>query len=251
MAMNCAEIDELAGAFALGALPPDEAADVAAHLYTCARGHAELADLEATAALLPLLCAPVEPPASLRFRILADALADDERGQRALTRAVQEARAPVPIERARRGAWQAPAVWATAAVLAVAVGLGAWNVALHNQLNSRYTSGRNAALADVLQQGRFLPMTSAQGVQASVVVMPDDHAYVSGALPAAPAGKVYEAWVIRNGAPVPAGIVAGSNHALLQLTAPMAGAQSVALTIEPAGGSPQPTLPVVATASLT
>lgn len=249
--MNCTEIDELSGAFALGALPDDEAASLAAHLYDCAAGHPELARLEETAALLPLLCDPVEPPASLRYRILAGALADDERGQRALSRAVAESRAPVRIgDRVRRRTWQVPAVWTAAAALAVAVGLGAWNVGLHNQLGSRYNQGRSDQLADVLQRGRIVPLSGDQALQASVLVTPDGRAYLTGAMPAAPAGEVYEAWVISNGTPAPAGTVVGGAYVRMQLTAPLAGAQSVAVTAEPQGGSPRPTGPILATANL-
>jgi anti-sigma-K factor RskA len=63
---------------------------------------------------------------------------------------------------------------------------------------------------------------------------------VSG-LPAAPAGKTYEAWIIpASGAPKPAGVFPGSTNAVrLRGTVPKHGV--VAVTVEPKGGSRAPT----------
>ena len=58
-------------------------------------------------------------------------------------------------------------------------------------------------------------------------------------LAAPPAGKTYEAWVIAGGAPQPAGVFS-SGHVVL-LTRPVGRGAKVALTVEPAGGSQQPT----------
>ena len=49
--MNCEEVRELSGAYALGALSPEELREVEAHLAEC-NLHEEMAALRATAALL-------------------------------------------------------------------------------------------------------------------------------------------------------------------------------------------------------
>lgn len=69
-------IREQLGAYAFGDLSPAEHALVRDHLATCAACRAELADLRAALAALPLVLEELTPPASLRDRIEASVLAD-------------------------------------------------------------------------------------------------------------------------------------------------------------------------------
>jgi hypothetical protein len=104
------------GAYALGDLPADERAGVAAHLEGCEECRAELRSLEGVAALLPLadpdrIEAPVaRPPADLGARIEAQIAAESAREGRAKRR-----------RRFRLGVGGAVAVAAVAAVLAIAI----------------------------------------------------------------------------------------------------------------------------------
>ncbi|MFT2008140.1 anti-sigma factor [Pontibacter sp. 13R65] len=62
-------------------------------------------------------------------------------------------------------------------------------------------------------------------------------------LPAAPAGKQYQLWALDNGKPVDAGVFSEVNSSLnLQQMKAIASAQAFAVTLEPAGGSENPTL---------
>src|SRR5712691_1788295 len=74
--MNCAEIEELAGALALRAVPDEEAAEVYEHLATCPEAHRLVGELMEVVQFLPLAVDDVEPPRSLRSGLLAAALAD-------------------------------------------------------------------------------------------------------------------------------------------------------------------------------
>lgn len=76
MTMTCDDIRDLAPGFVLGALTAGEAADVRAHLETCAEPHAEFAELGGVVPYLADTLDPVEPPADLRARLLAAAAAD-------------------------------------------------------------------------------------------------------------------------------------------------------------------------------
>jgi anti-sigma factor RsiW len=68
---------------------------------------------------------------------------------------------------------------------------------------------------------------------------------VSGLDPA-PAGKVYEAWVIAAGKPLPAGVFAGGGKTVVvRLTRPVPKGASVAITLERAPGATTPTLPIL------
>jgi Putative zinc-finger len=104
------------GAFALGDLPPDERAALAAHLEGCAECRAELRSLEGVAALLPLADPTrieqpaVRPPADLGARIEARIAAESAREGRVKRR-----------RRFRLGVGGAVATAAVAAVLAVAI----------------------------------------------------------------------------------------------------------------------------------
>jgi hypothetical protein len=104
------------GAYALGDLPPDERAAVAAHLEGCEECRAELRSLEGVAALLPLADPArieqptVRPPADLGARIEAQIAAESAREGRAKRR-----------RRFRLGFGGAIAAAAVAAVLAIAI----------------------------------------------------------------------------------------------------------------------------------
>jgi len=66
-------------------------------------------------------------------------------------------------------------------------------------------------------------------------------------VPAAPTGKVYELWTISGGQPRPAGVftVDASGRATHPVAPTRAPVEVFAVTLEPAGGVPAPTGPVV------
>ncbi|HEX5589656.1 MAG TPA: zf-HC2 domain-containing protein, partial [Candidatus Limnocylindrales bacterium] len=62
MTMSCDDVRDLAAGFVLGALTPDEAAAVRAHLATCPEAHEEIAELGGVVPYLAESLEPVEPP---------------------------------------------------------------------------------------------------------------------------------------------------------------------------------------------
>jgi anti-sigma-K factor RskA len=91
-----------------------------------------------------------------------------------------------------------------------------------------------AALAfSVSRQGRPLGMSLVIDARAATVV--------THGLPPAPVGKVYEVWIVRAGRPVPAGFLHGRRTRLESVPR----GASVAVTLEPRGGSPKPTGPLL------
>lgn len=268
--MNCTEVEELAGAFALGAVPANESEALVAHLAECSSAHQLVGELIEVASLLPFVCKEAEPPARLRGNVLAVALADALPPSRDGVMATTTSRAtqplvppsiapsgatgePIPFRAARspRRPWMNPAIWAAAAVLLIAIGLGAWNVGLRRDLNSRSAAEqqRQQVLAAVAGGAHVVQMIGQNGIQATLVQSRDGGAaYIIGSMPALPAGKTYEAWVIRNGQPVPAGLFRPSGFAVMTLRRQVAGAQAVAFTVEREQGSDQPTLPLIAQA---
>jgi len=134
---------------------------------------------------------------------------------------------------------------AAAAVIALGgVGVGA------------YMANQNDPLNQVLQAGdvRQATVNVAGGGTATVSLSPSKDAIVvkMNDVPAPPAGKVYQMWLIpKDGsAPVSQGLMdeqALSKPAVVQ---GIHSAASLGITVEPAGGSKAPTLPTVAAAPL-
>jgi len=76
--VTCEEVRELAGAYALDTLSPEESRAVDEHLRSC-NLHEELVALRATAMLLSRGTEERDPPATLRARILDAASAQRRR----------------------------------------------------------------------------------------------------------------------------------------------------------------------------
>jgi anti-sigma-K factor RskA len=72
------------------------------------------------------------------------------------------------------------------------------------------------------------------------LVVSGDEASLVTCVDEAPAQKTYEAWVIRNDVPRPAGLFRGG-CGTLELTRPVEAGDTVAVTIEAAGGADVPT----------
>ncbi len=275
--LTCDEVRDLGAGFVLGALEPGEMDAVRAHLATCSDAHEELAGLAGVVPYLADSLEPVEPPASLRGRIL-DAVAAEARGAAdsrigAAARAVSAESPPdasaaeatagpaprpgVPIslaaERARR---RSPLTWlAAAAAVLVIVGLGAWNVSLRRDLDGAQayaasvdrvlalagTPGGAAAILAAAQPGGPTGI-AAVGSDGRVEIAVRGLAPISGT-------EVYQAWVIgADGKPIAIGSFTPNANGFGSLAAAGAPAEpglTVALTREPGPGQTTPTPPVL------
>jgi len=202
-------IHDLAAAYALDALDPEEERAFEQHLASCPRCREAVAAFSETAAELAYAVPPASPPPELRGRITSAVRAEGGR--------------VVPL----RPRWATAAVAVAAVAACVAIALGVWVAHLHSELSS---PGRLQAL----------PLAGAQG---SVVVgRRGEAALVVSGLAAAPRGRTYELWVIKGTAAKPAGLFAGGGATTtVQLRTPVGSGDRVGVTLEPAGGSPQPT----------
>jgi hypothetical protein len=87
--------------------------------------------------------------------------------------------------------------------------------------------------------------------RAAVVIPTQGSPYLIVRLPAPPTGKAWEAWVLKPGSSGPVAVPAGTTDRgdvfTLSLTVPLGAGDGVAITLEPASGSAQPTTqPVLA-----
>ncbi|MDX6591019.1 MAG: hypothetical protein QOJ13_215 [Gaiellales bacterium] len=206
-------VDELIAAHALRALDPDDQRVVEEHLAECERCRVELQQMEAVASALAYAAPAAEPPEDLRARILGS-----------VEPVVSTASAPAPAT-ARRSRWAWWPRFATVAAPALALAvlaLLAWNISLRDQLSGR----------DVTAVGRIADV-------GSVVRYSDGDVTLFANLPPASEGKTYEAWVIRNGKPLPAGTFKdGSGE--VDLTRPAQPGDEIAVTLEPGNGGDTP-----------
>jgi anti-sigma factor RsiW len=250
--LTCADVTDLAGLYALDALEPAERARVEAHLATCPQAHAEFAAVGGVAPALASLADPVDAPSSLKDKVMADYRAGAAAGVAA---PVVVRRAPTPVIplRPARPSWLGWAA-AAAAVLLIAV-LGGWGYV--NQSRADAEGHRAQVLAQAIDimsaPGSSIALmrgtASAAGASGFAALSANGTGYlVLTDLPAAPAGQTYQAWYISIGGPSSAGLVSVDRDGFAVMALPFQnGADLVALTLEPAGGSPQPTSdPIVA-----
>ncbi len=237
--MNCDEAEELLGAYALDALLDDEAAAMRTHIAGCEEHAAKVAGLRAVALELPALAEPMTAPPQLRARLL-DAIADEAATPRPITRAASTApRARVLWHPSNR--FFQPNAWsAIAAALVIALGgLLAWNLVLVNRDDSGVSEfATRATSISTLKR-------SAGGNAGTVVYFGDDKKalVILDDLPPLDSKKnVYEMWAITGDVAKGIGLIQ-SDGAQTKAVVPFDAnaTQTIAITIEPAGGSDQPT----------
>jgi anti-sigma factor RsiW len=219
-------LHNLTPAYALDAL--DEAEELAyeAHLAGCAHCRQELASLREAAGLLAYAVDAPAPPDALRGRILAQARAERPN--------------VVPLRpRFIRATQVAAAVAACAAI-----GFAGWSVHLQREVD-RVRSAQQDALGVIAEPGtRQIRLTGDHG--ALYVSPTGSAALVIARLAPAPSGKTYEAWVVENGKPKPAGTFdAAQSPAVVSLHEPVPAGAIVAVTQERGKGGTVPRGPRV------
>jgi anti-sigma-K factor RskA len=269
------DIHALSGAYAVDALDEGERAQFEQHLAGCSACQAEVASLVAAATSLASL-SDMAPPPSLRAKVLhgittvrplppivpSERGQDDERGSSVAPRASTPQPAPAaestptaepsrPDElAARRGGRHAdgrrssPMRWLVAAAAAAVLVIGGFAVWRSSETGS-------APPPTVAEQVRSAPdaKTSSNvalpgGGTATVVRSPSlgKAVVITSDLPSAPAGKVYQLWLQdKSGHFTSAGLMAAAGDQTVVLQGDAADAQAAGITVEPEGGSKQPT----------
>jgi anti-sigma-K factor RskA len=217
MTDRCGQADTVA-AYLLGALDDDERGAFEVHLRECAICREDAERLAVAVHALPEGVEQLDPPPELKRRVMAEVGAQAE-----LMDAARPAGRP-----SRRRAWLAvPAV----AVLAAAVLAG---YAIRGGGPGRHVTAAQVAPA---------------GARAQIVTQGSAATLEVSGMPAPPAGKIYEVWVQRAGAPQPTSSlfdVGRGGRASVRVPS-LGGVRKVLVTAEPAGGSPRPTsAPVIA-----
>jgi anti-sigma-K factor RskA len=224
-------VHALSGAYVVDALDAVERELFEAHLPGCSDCRAEVAGLREAAALMGDAVAAAPPPA-LRDRVLADI--DTVRQLPPPTAADV-----VPLRRRRVRV----ALVAAAAAVVAAAGIGiAAEQAWRDESSTRTLTGADRVLE--ASDARRVRLDLGDGSSATVVHSAREGRAVllTEGMAAPPPGKTFEVWLQDDaGAMHPAGLMDGPGDHKVLLDGDANAATGVGITVEPDGGSEEPT----------
>jgi anti-sigma-K factor RskA len=239
------ELHALAGAYALDALDDDERAAFEDHMNGCPDCAEEVRSLRIASAELSHISA-TPPPPQLRTHVLS---------------AIKQVRPLPPVvdnvialrqARATRSLWQMLA--AACAVIAIAV--SAWGYQQNRDARRHVAVAQDSAVDTLLKASDATVVTGPIGSGKATLVYSKSQSrvvLVGHGIPALAKNKTYQLWTISpDSAATSVGLFtpdAGGNVDV-PAKADLAGAAKMGISIEPAGGSAQPTPGTVATMSL-
>jgi anti-sigma-K factor RskA len=252
---------DLAAAYALGALSPEEARRFEAFLSGSPEARREVAEYREVAALLALADPDAAPSPELRQRVLSSIHGP-------LVPSIPQERTSGPVRR------PGPNWGALAAALIGAVGLGFGYLQLREAQNARDQLSR--AMQRLAETSSLLAAREATldaifrpGVQAFQLTASGDpdpgiqlfwdrqrhRAIVHGyRLKPVPQGRAYQLWFIKDGSPVPSVTFRPESTGQVRVedvpVPPDGKVSAAAVTVEPESGSSQPTSPVLLVGSL-
>jgi len=225
------DVHALSGAYAVDALDDLERAAFERHLAECPECRAEVASLREAASTLAETVA-AEPPAALRGRVLAGIVT---------TRPLPpETPAPTRLASRRPRRRVNLLVAAAAAVLAVGGGTVLWQQPWEDttqapsavELVLRADDARSTSLD--FEGGAKATLVHSDSVGRAVLV--------TEKMPPPPAGKVYQLWLDQPGqGMVSAGLMPVREDQRVLLSGDAATATAAGITVEPEGGSAEPT----------
>lgn len=273
---------ELAALYALGSLSQTEARAFEAHLAEgCEVCKAELEQFGLVAGVLAASAAPVEPPPYLRSVLEARINKEASLPSTKLPAAAQVIAFPekpkpavtdYPASRSKFGLTFLPWALAASLLLALTYSIAAWQSErkslsaslAQNQSEAaqlREKLSRESSRADEIAQINSV-LASPQNPRIEMAGLGEQASssgkiywdiqakrwVVTADLPPAPSGKVYQLWFVTADAKVSAGLIEpddrGHAFAVVNLPSDIEKVEAAAITLEPKGGSQQPTMPI-------
>jgi anti-sigma-K factor RskA len=232
--MDHERFDELKDAFVLGALPEEERREFEEYLAAHPERQAEIDELGAVAGLLALSPQEQEPPPGLRRSIMAVVEAEAERPS-------------AGSGLARMRGFLGVRTLALGAAALLVIGLLSWNLLLQAQIRDLQSQAP--------QDGRLVALEgsgAARQAKVEVMILHNNRAVLMAEnMPPVPEEKTFQIWVIENEVPKPGGLFeTGEEWIVTSVETPLDGADIIAVTVEPEGGSPQPTTDLMLRARL-
>ncbi|WP_235734506.1 anti-sigma factor [Nocardioides alcanivorans] len=232
------DIHALSGAYAVDALDDAERVAFEAHLAVCGDCRIEVAELREATGLLPELTSAPPPPA-LRDAVLSEiAKVRPLPPLRTPPTESEPSAAVVPIERRRR---RLPLLAAAAAVVVLLGGAVAVIQPWTDETSEAPNMADQVMAADDAQEVR---LDLADGATARLVrsVSQGRAVVITQDMPSAPEGRDYQLWLqTPDGEMVDAGLMPDRPDQTMLLTGDATDAVGAGITVEPDGGSPQPT----------
>ena len=230
--MDRERFDELKDAFVLGALPEEERREFEEYLAAHPERQAEIDELDALAGLLALAPQEQEPSPALRRSIMAAVETEAERPR-------AEPRSGLTRIREFMGV----RTLALGAVALLVIGLFSWNLLLQTQIQDLQGQARRPQGP---QDSRLVALEgsgAARQAEAEVMILDNDRGVLMAEdMPPVPADKTFQIWVIQNNVPKPGGLFESREEwVVTSVEIPMKEADTIAVTVEPEGGSPRPT----------
>lgn len=223
--------------YVLDLLDDDEREALEAQIAADPAMQERLRELRGTTGMLAFDLDPLPPPSGLRDRILDQARAEvaDEPVQ---LRPASHPDEPVSIERSAPWLWIAAAILAIAMVGAIAYAAGSDQPGDLRTYPVAVTDATDAPISGevILREGSQQATLLLSGLQSP------------------PAGQVYQVWLVAgDDPPVPnVTFIPGSDgQASLLIRGDLPASQLLAITLEPAGGSPAPTTDILLVSDLT
>lgn len=253
-----AGIHTLAAPYALHALPPDEVSRFEEHLEQCADCRIEVDELRETAARLGVATA-VTPPSRMREEVLARvaevrplpprvSAGEGASGVAAgLAPGAGAGGAPgAAAGRALRRWWPRVATGLAAAAVAAIVVLGIRLNDVQSDLDRSQQIGAQMRQLVGAEDMEMVRVGSPEDGQGTVLVARslDVAVFIGDGMAPAPAGHTYQLWLMHDdGGVVSAGVLGSppDGHVGPFTARGLAGAARLGITVEPDGGSPQPT----------
>ncbi|MEV6650573.1 anti-sigma factor [Streptomyces sp. NPDC051219] len=239
--MNSADLHTLTGAYALHALAPDEREEFERHLEDCPPCAQEVRELAATAGRLGMAMT-VTPPPALKDQVMRRVSAERQDPPWVAQHARRHGAA-------RRG--RTLSRFVLAACVAAAAAFGGIAVWQHQEAEEARHEAHEArqqasAVATVIAAPDARASTGklADGATGTVVVSRSQNkaAFLTSGMPKPPEGKVYQLWFDDGGAMRSAGLMEPyEDSTAVLMDGPVGSATGMGITVEPAGGSPQPT----------
>jgi hypothetical protein len=251
--ISCNEVSELAPALALDAVEPGQREGLEGHVQRCPSCAHELSELHEVTTQFALALPQREPPASLGERIMAVAASDSAHRETSLRLSVSPSR------------WSRLCSPALSAVsLAAAIAALLWGAALQSQLGSAQHQATETSAQLERLRGAYntvidvlaSPQTTVQDLQADETAAEAqgkvwiDHASGQGmmmarGLPGLSESQTYQVWLSNQAGRVSAGLLReyedGVYYLVLRVPGKLTDYQRLGVTLEPIGGSPEPT----------
>lgn len=230
--MDHGRFEELKDAYVLGALPEEERREFEEYLAAHSERQAEIEELSAVAGLLALSPQEQEPSPELRRSIMG--LVEPEAEPR---------RASSPSWLTGIGEHLSVRNLVLAAAVLLVIGLFSWNMFLQGEV--RDLQGQVQNLQAPREESRMVALKgpgAAHGAQVEVMILGDERAVLMAEdMPPVPKDKTFQIWIIDDDVPQPSGLFETREDPVATvIDQPLSGADAVAVSVEPEGGSREP-----------